>query len=438
MLHDSRVGRVGGVITLAAHGPSAWDSFQKTGEATNPLSRAWARARANGVDPDGHHHQGQIDDSRNLELRRTELESVIRHAGPVFERFAPQLSASDFILLLADLDGVVLARAGGGEFADVADRVRLIEGAHWSEPARGTNAIGTALEEGVPVTVLGAAHYARPNRNLVCYAAPVRAPDDRVVAVVDATSMLTHANPLAQALVQSVAHTIEEVLRVHAWPAHPSSNLRVLSQAVRSCPHPALVLEGEGRVRAANPAIIDALGGTPYPTSGPLRIDVEHALGLGREELQSFNAPIPLAPSSLLGRRFPSHRLIVEPVLDHPDAFILFLEPFRQKPAPCAIRRSESHRHPTLPASFSSLAGEDEAFRSALATAAQVAPTTLPVLLLAETGTGKDLVARAIHGASMRGADALVSLNCGSLTPELVASELFGYGPGAFTGANKR
>lgn len=67
--------------------------------------------------------------------------------------------------------------------------------------------------------------------------------------------------------------------------------------------------------------------------------------------------------------------------------------------------------------------------------ATRLAPTDLPVLFLAETGTGKELFARALHDASTRAHGPFVALNCGALASGLIESELFGYAPGAFTGA---
>jgi hydrogenase-4 transcriptional activator len=65
----------------------------------------------------------------------------------------------------------------------------------------------------------------------------------------------------------------------------------------------------------------------------------------------------------------------------------------------------------------------------------QVAPTNAPVLLLGETGTGKELVARAIHTRSRRAAGPIMRVNCGALPPGLIDSELFGHERGSFTGA---
>jgi transcriptional regulator with PAS, ATPase and Fis domain len=86
---------------------------------------------------------------------------------------------------------------------------------------------------------------------------------------------------------------------------------------------------------------------------------------------------------------------------------------------------------------FHSLFGDDPAMLATKEAAARFARTLLPILLLAETGTGKELLARAIHGASPRRERPFVAINCGALSPQLLESELFGYAPGAFTGASR-
>lgn len=81
------------------------------------------------------------------------------------------------------------------------------------------------------------------------------------------------------------------------------------------------------------------------------------------------------------------------------------------------------------------LIGRSGAMVQAVERIIQVAPTNLSVLITGESGTGKDVVARAIHGLSTRSSKRLVSVNCGALPETLLESELFGYEKGAFTGA---
>jgi PAS domain S-box-containing protein len=87
---------------------------------------------------------------------------------------------------------------------------------------------------------------------------------------------------------------------------------------------------------------------------------------------------------------------------------------------------------------FEEVVGTSPALQAVLARAAKVAPTDSTVLILGETGTGKELIARAIHKRSQRSARAFVSVNCAAIPPSLITSELFGHEKGAFTGATQR
>ena len=87
---------------------------------------------------------------------------------------------------------------------------------------------------------------------------------------------------------------------------------------------------------------------------------------------------------------------------------------------------------------FEEIVGTSPALRAVLARVAKVAPTDSTVLITGDTGTGKELVARAIHKRSPRAAGAFVSVNCAAIPPALIASELFGHEKGAFTGAQQR
>jgi formate hydrogenlyase transcriptional activator len=87
---------------------------------------------------------------------------------------------------------------------------------------------------------------------------------------------------------------------------------------------------------------------------------------------------------------------------------------------------------------FGEIVGSSEGLRQVLAQVSKVAPTDSTVLILGETGTGKELIARAIHNLSKRSTRAFIRVNCAAISPELVASELFGHEKGSFTGAFQR
>ena len=87
---------------------------------------------------------------------------------------------------------------------------------------------------------------------------------------------------------------------------------------------------------------------------------------------------------------------------------------------------------------FEEIVGTSHALQAVLSRVVKVAPTDSGVLITGETGTGKELIARAIHKRSRRSERAFVSVNCAALAPSLISSELFGHEKGAFTGATQR
>ena len=87
---------------------------------------------------------------------------------------------------------------------------------------------------------------------------------------------------------------------------------------------------------------------------------------------------------------------------------------------------------------FEEIVGSSDALRTILAQVSKVAPTDSTVLILGETGTGKELIARAIHSQSKRASRAFARVNCAAIPPALIASELFGHEKGSFTGAQQR
>jgi formate hydrogenlyase transcriptional activator len=87
---------------------------------------------------------------------------------------------------------------------------------------------------------------------------------------------------------------------------------------------------------------------------------------------------------------------------------------------------------------FEEIVGSSEALRRVLAQVSKVAPTDSTILISGETGTGKELIARAIHSRSNRSSRAFIRVNCAAISPSLIASELFGHERGSFTGAHQR
>ena len=383
------------VLRLSGASPSQWERFlEGRADAETPLFDRWSRVRALGVSPLGVREVPIV--SETVLSERKDCHGELLHASsPVLTSAASVMSERHYTLLLCDPAGLVLARWGGGEFEPIAQSTRLIAGADWSEPARGTNAIGTGLAERRAVAVEGCAHYARDNHALACYASPLHAPDGRLVGLVDATSFSEAASPFVSVAMAGIARSIEDRLATLAWERAGVGSVASVLERLRE---PAVLIDERGRAHFTNREARAELFGGERPR-------------LVRGPDGAWVAP----------GRASTWRTRVEPV--GPGMSVVYFEPPR---APTLIAATSA---------FDVLLGHDPTLLEAKQKAARFARTPLPVLLLAETGTGKELLARALHDASPRHEGPFVAVNCGALSSQLLETELFGYGSGAFTGA---
>jgi transcriptional regulator of acetoin/glycerol metabolism len=408
---------------------------------THPVLTRWARVARLGLAPDSAGYP-EITSATDLVERRGRLADVFREATALLDTVGRGLAERDVVALLADPDGVILASHGGSAFHDSAARVRLVEGASWSETTRGTNAIGTAAVEGRAVAVVGGAHYERRIGDLFCYATPVRDAYGDLVAILDVTGPIERNDPAFALAVESAGAAVERALRAGAFARTTPGGLPVLERLVGRCRGPALIAEASGGVRIANDAALDLLraglgrgGAPPRPLETSALPTCEQIFGVPFDQLAS------MAVAGDRRARFETKETTFTVELDplagfdgRPLALVVYLDPVAPR------RRAVGPVRPSLPPesphpAFAPLLGTDPVFLRTIALARRFAATPLPVLLLAETGTGKELFARALHGASGRGRGAFVALNCAAISASLLESELFGHAPGAFTGA---
>ena len=404
---------------------SVWEDFHagRGVPQTGELAQCWTRARKLGAPTEGASPEEHLLRGEALRLHAGHVELIQALGDSILDRATARVADRDFLLLLADRDGVVVRTSGGGQFTETADRVLLIAGANWSEAARGTNAIGTAVAANRPTEVYGHAHFGRSYHDLVCYAAPVRGVDGQPIAVLDATSLVERAHPdIARTIVEAAA-SLESLLRLQAYASAGVSMTRVLGRTIDRMRDPALWIEAPGMIVRANPQARELLGKAT---------DVRIALGLDWRGLmhEALGAETGGTPVVIRGGAW---RLRLEPVAAPNGVIVAMLAVL--EPGRVAVPAAEKLRRIADP--FATIFAEDAAAQTAITWARRLAASEVPVMLLAETGAGKELFAQAIHAASPRAAGPFHAVNCGALSPSLLESELFGYAPGAFTGAER-
>jgi TyrR family helix-turn-helix protein len=185
---------------------------------------------------------------------------------------------------------------------------------------------------------------------------------------------------------------------------------------------PVLALDSAGKVLLANPALIALYGREPAGES-VADLFADPAL---LDALLEHGFRLPLREITVNGQTL---LLDATPITDA-GALLTLYQPNR-------IGERLSALHHDHAEGFDALLGESPVIRTLKARAQRVAALDAPLLIQGETGTGKELVARACHAISARHSSPFLALNCAALPENLAESELFGYAPGAFTGAQR-
>ena len=420
------------MLRLIEEEPGLWERFQREPEAITPavapagkILPRWRRARELGAIAEGPAHPVGVA-LADLSVRRDSALGSLRDGTHAIEALEAEIAPQGLLALVTDGAGVIVRARGGAAFAAEVRRTRLVEGARWDESARGTNAIGTAIVEAQPIAVVGRAHFEAVNHGLFCYASPVLDPFGEVVAVVDVTGPLALESASIALAVRGAASAIEDLIHTHAYATTGAGSRGLLERMLDRSASAALLVEAPGRVRRMNDAAISEL-------SLHEDVSVERLFGLSWSDLVHAS----LAGKAVFETRRRRFEVEFEPVTDlrgRTLALVCYLE---REATRHRARRPSSPPSGELPAAFAPIVAADPPLVEAKRATAKLAVTNVPVLLLAETGTGKELFAKAVHQSSPRAAQAFVAVNCGALVSSLLESELFGYAPGAFTGANR-
>lgn len=420
-----------------AQGRKAWERYLEGDVLDDPLVRgavatSWQRCRSLGVDPLSSTGDPESEGQR-LEQRRCEKESLLRVAQPFLSDLARSVSGTRFQVVLADENGYLLEIAGDPRMVERARAVHLCSGADWSEGRRGTNAIGTAIAEKAPVRIHAWEHFCAENHFLTCSAAPIFDPEGRLTGVIDISGDFRQDSPHALGIVTATVRAIENQLRLE----HAMSRLAAASRWSRT------LVQGftDGLVAVDNEGIVTEINARAGEILG-----IDAALARGHRLDQVYRGEAPLLQVLRTGKEYANQEIVVDnsgrraqssaSLLRDEDGVIAgavaFLRPPAAQQPPRKTAVFFAHRY-----QFEDIVGGGLAMQTAREWASLAATCNSTVLILGDSGTGKELFANAIHHASARSRGPFLAINCAAMPESLIESELFGYSDGSFTGAKK-
>ena len=385
------------------------------------LLRSWQRSLSAGLSPLGRLIETDRVAEPDLRRQQTQQRDFIAHAAPVMEYLYDQVRSTESMVILSDRQGLLVHVEGDPLFLDKAERVALTPGAIWREEVRGTNAIGTALAEGAAVEVHGQEHFLERNGFLTCAAAPIRDPLGVLLGVIDISGDQRSRHPHTHGLVRTAARMVESSLFAAANKGAARLHLHPKAEGIGTLAEGAIALAEDGWIIGATPAGLDMLGLTPTDL-GARRIDDVLDVSSGELFDRARRQPreIHRLPRRNGGQLF--LRLEIDPAPLHPTT------PRRDDSAPAATTPTDA---------LAALDSGDLQISAVVSKLRRVLGKPISILLAGESGVGKERFARAIHASGPRRDKPYIALNCAALPENLIEAELFGYAPGAFTGARK-
>ncbi|MGR5237959.1 sigma-54-dependent Fis family transcriptional regulator [Vibrio alfacsensis] len=355
---------------------------------SNWLSTSWDRSEQAGLKQRRRPEDVRVS-TATLKDRRHQLnfllDAVTQFALPLFNQL---FARSDSRLILTDADGVVIGSWGQPKFREKLTEIALSSGACWQEKLKGTNAIGTALVEAKPVSVIGDQHFIQHHRFISCSASPIFNHLGHLIGVLDITSEQKKHDFSTQVLVQNMVQQVENQLLNQIPQGHTRVDIACEQGLLNSGWQGIIIANEEGQILAHNQVASQLL-------------DQKNVVGQSLDTILSAHStsqPLVFQTQPLVDTKFHSHSISASNDLHYGDT----------------------------------------AVEHCWQQANRVINKDISLLILGETGVGKNEFVKALHNNSQRNNGPLVSVNCGALPKDLVESELFGYVAGAFTGANNK
>ena len=345
----------------------------------------------------------------DLGLVRERHQRLHVHAAPVMEMLFGQIEGTQSMVVLCDSAGTIIHSIGDDDFLSRAAKVALQPGVNWSEPTKGTNAVGTALIEELPTLVHADEHYLHANHFLTCSAAPIFDPRGNVLGVLDVSGDHRSYHAHTMALVTLSARMIENQWLIddhrHALRLHFHRRPEFIGTLMEGI----LAVGPDGRVLGANRGAQEQLG----LAGVALRMQTLQSL-LGTTVgavVDRLRAPLaqPWVAHSQRGQAFHVQAHFNEPSLARGQGTEAAAAPVLPV-APAAHGRVVR-----APSGLAALYTGDAQMALVLNQLQRVQDQGVPLVLVGETGTGKDVLARALHQDSVRVQAMFVAVPCAAV-----------------------
>jgi len=421
----------------------AWKKFIKKGDLDydlirNIIAKSWLRSKDYKIDPFVNNEVLKLNE-RALKKRKKESKRLVEIAKPFMNSLYKIVEDNGLVIRLADGEGYILEFMGNSDLIDTYKDLNIEMGSNISEKNMGTNALSLAIINKEPIQVLGGEHYCKLYHNWSSSACPIKNEYGDVVGVLSVTGPYEKVHPHTLGMVVASAEAIENQLKVNDMNKKLSMTNKHLFAIMESISEGLLGIDNKGTVKDIN-----------LFARKLLSLDEKDIIGKNISELISEkNNKIVLSVINK-GKKYEETEMYFKNKRGQRIYCIVSLTPIKDcdtdevEGVVVTFRRAKTIHNLVNKIigaeaifTFEDIIGKSEIIQDAKKISKKAAKGNTTILLQGESGTGKELFAQAIHNESPRKNKPFVFLNCGAIPRELVASELFGYVEGAFTGAKR-
>ncbi len=392
---------------------------------------SWIRSRAFHINP---------KEARKATLSEKQLATAIENnrilydiASSFLDYLYQIVRGSGFMLIFADQDGYILKITGDEDIIQTArqQEIPLIPGNCRTEAVMGTNAIGTPLFTGKPIQLFSYEHYFELSSNWTCSGAPILQ-NGQIIGTICMSGSWDKAHTHTLGMVMSASEAISRQLYLTQSNRALTAMRNQLQTTIDSVHMGICMLDEKYCISFVNAFALHLLGyekeemlSQPCYTFFP---------GLEPENSPQSASDIETTVSGKKGafRCYASIKPATSAEHDGQPAYLLSFRKVEQVRELANKIMGSDARY-----TFENIIGNCPPLLRLKGLALKVAQGNTNILITGENGTGKELFAQSIHNSSPYAEGPFVAINCGAIPKELIESELFGYDPGAFTGARK-
>jgi len=389
------------------------------------ILEGWKKCKIAGVDPNEDGSGTRVDDAIFQSILE-ENKVLLEVAGPIMQSVFEVMKQSRFTLVLTDSVGYILELIGNEDAVSVNQQFNYVKGCLWDTISVGANAIGLALDNDSVIQMSGPEHYCRSHHNGACTAAPIHDPDGKIIGCLNLSGPRAIEHPHTLGLVLVAVQGIEGKLVLRKT----TELMRASLEDSRDC----IILLNKD----LNPIWANSEAKKWFLVSEEELIQMDF-----RQVLPDLDWE---AAFWRQNGRYSSNdvRVTAKDKTWHCGAEIYPLMDLGEtvlnvtlKPQHHLIATVNKLSRNRAVYTFDDVFAEDPGMKRVLSLAEKYAKYDGTILIEGENGTGKELLAQAIHNASKRSGGPFVSVNCSSVPRDMLESSLFGYEAGTLQDASE-